>query len=380
MIPVSPTLLFLVNDTDFFLSHRLNLAIAAKEQGYRCIVASPDSASTATLRAHGVEHVSTVSVRDSHGPIGQLRALSDYWRVIGTSKPDLVHLITAKPVIFGGIVARLRGIPVVAAISGLGFVFTANGVIGRLLKLLVALGYRLALNRERSVVVFQNGCDRSVFEELGIVRRCRVSMLRGSGVDLDRIKPHPEPASPIVALLPARLLRDKGLEEFVQAAAISRREERSIIFRLQGKLDPQNPTGISAAELQRWIESGLIEYRAHDSNPDSMLASAHIVVLPSYREGLPKSLVDAAAAGRPVVTTDVPGCRDAIRPGETGLLVPVRNARALADAIGKLADDPDLRQAFGKNGRRMAEEEFDITTISDQHLAMYRGLIARSAD
>lgn len=367
----TPTILFLVNDADFFLSHRLNLAIAARRAGYRAVVGCPPGSATRILAEHGIEYVPTVAVRNSHGVLAQLGAISCYYRVIRQVRPDLVHLITSKPVIFGGALARIMGIPVVSAISGLGHVFTASGARIMVLRTLVCAGYGFALNRKKSIVIFQNEVDRSIFDRLRLIRRARTTIVKGSGVDLSRITVHPEPAGPIIVLLPARLLKDKGVEEFAAAARIVRERRPHVVFRLQGKIDPQNPTGLSLEELADWTAQGLLEHAPHSSDPDRMFAEVHIVALPSYREGFSKSLVDAAAAGRPVVTTDVPGCRDAIEPDRSGLLVPARDASALADAILRLVDDPALRSTMGAQGRWMAEAEFAIERISQQHLDIY---------
>lgn len=366
-----PKVLFLVNDADFFVSHRLNLAVAAQRAGYRAIVSCPPSPTTQVLDDHGIEYVETVAVRGRNGPLGQLRTLASYNRALRTAKPDLVHLITAKPVIFGGSLARLRGLPTVSAISGLGYVFTSNRFRVRLLRALVCRGYAFALNRSLSTVIFQNEVDRSIFARLRLTRRARTLIVKGSGVDLSRVVVHPEPAGPPIVLLPARLLRDKGVEEFAQAALMVKERHPSVVFRLQGKLDPENPTGLSADELARWIDEGWVEHVPHSTDVDQMLADSHLVTLPSYREGFPKSLIDAAAAGRAVVTTDVPGCRDAIRPGVSGVLIPVRDAAALADAILELIEDPDRRAAMGREGRRLAEAEFDLERVTERHLELY---------
>lgn len=368
---VRPTVLFMVNDADFFVSHRLNLAVAVRRAGYRTIVSCPLSPTTRVFDDHGIEYAETVSVRRHNGLFGQLHALISYNRVLRATKPDLVHLITAKPVIIGGALARLRGVPTVSAISGLGYVFTSERPKVRLLRALVCRGYAFALNRPRSTVIFQNEVDRSIFARLRLTRLARTVIVKGSGVDLSRITVHAEPAGPPVVLLPARLLRDKGVEEFAQAARLVKTRHPSVVFRLQGKLDPENPTGLSADELARWIEEGWVEHIPYSTDVDRMFADVHLVALPSYREGFPKSLVDAAAAGRAVVTTDVPGCRDAIRPGLSGSLVPVRDAAALAGAILDLINDPVRRAAMGKEGRRLAEAEFDIDRVTEQHLELY---------
>lgn len=364
-------ILFLVNDADFFISHRLNLALAARDTGYRVVIACPTSDNASAFDKAGLEYIQTSKVRGRNGLLSQLATLVSYRKIIRDVQPDLVHLVTSKPVILGGILARLGRIPSISAISGLGYVFTAQGGRVRVLRALICLGYAFALNHKNSIVIFQNEVDRTLFAKLRLTSRARTMIVKGSGVDLAGITVHDVPAGPPVVLLPARLLRDKGVEEFVEAARIVKIDHPTVIFRLQGKLDPQNPSSVSAVDVARWTSEGVIEHAPYSNNPDRMFSKASIVALPSYREGFPKSLVDAAAAGRAVVTTDVPGCRDAIIPGVTGLLVKVRDAEALAAAISRLLDDAELRASMALAGRRLAEEVFDIRTITQQHLALY---------
>lgn len=365
-------ILFLVNDAGFFFSHRVNLALAAVRCGYTVAVACPADELTARLHTMDIQWLETSRVRDRNGPIGLLGIFVEYFRVLRRWRPSMVHLITSKPVILGGLAARVLRIPVIAAISGLGYIFTGSGMKFRIMRRLAAFGYRLALGHRDAYVIFQNATDRDIFFGLGICSHENSFLFRGSGVDLQRIRPHKEPEGAIVALLPARILRDKGVYEFVAAARIVRGMGSSIVFRLQGIIDASNPTAVRHEEIDGWIEEGVVEYLPYSGDVDTMLASAHIIVLPSYREGLPKTLIDAAAAGRAVVTADVPGCRDAILPGESGLLVPVRDAAALAEAIVQLSRDAGRRRAYGAAGRRLAETHFDLERITEQHLDIYR--------
>lgn len=368
------TILFIVNDAEFFVSHRLNLALAAVGSGMRAIVAAPDGPGAAELPKHGIEHFQTPQVRASSGLRTALTALASYNRAMRVARPDLVHLITSKPVIIGGMLARLHGIPALCAISGLGYAFIGSALKTRIMRLLVILGYRAALNDKDNVVVFQNNDDQKLLNTAGSLSKARLVLIPGSGVDVEQIRPAVEPPFPIVSLLPARLLGDKGVREFVEAAQIVKLRNPDAIFRLQGKIDQSNPTAISQAELTEWVNAGVVEYRPHSNNPHSMYASAHIVVLPSYREGLSKTLIDAAAAGRAVVTTDVPGCRDAMVDNITGLLVPPRNPVKLAEAMTRLIEDDDLRRSFGQAGRSLAERKFDIAAVTQKHLELYASM------
>ena len=370
-------LLFVVNNPAFFLSHRLPLALAAQRAGYDVHVATMAGDSVPRIAAHGLTHHVVPMTRSGKQPLQELRTIWSLWRLFRRLRPALVHLVTIKPVLYGGIAARMAGVPaMVSAISGLGFVFVAQGTKAALVRRVVAWLYRRALGHRNSRVVFQNSNDRDTLRGLGVVRDEQVVMIRGSGVDLSAYPAVPEPAPPIIALMVARLLRDKGVLEFVAAARILQQSGAGVRMRLAGGIDPGNPASVTQADVDAWHREGCIEALGERSDIADLYAAAHIAVLPSYREGLPRSLIEAAACGRAVVTTDVPGCRDAIEPDETGLLVPPRDAQALADAIGRLASDADLRQRLGRAGRRLAQNEFDIEDVCRRHLDIYRTLLA----
>ena len=262
----------------------------------------------------------------------------------------------------------------VSAISGLGFVFVAKGAKASVVRQVVTVLYRLALGHRNSRIVFQNGNDRDVLRDLGAVRNEQVVMIRGSGVDLSDYAAVAEPPPPIVVLMVARLLRDKGVIEFVDASRILRREGANVRMLLAGGIDPGNPASVTQADVNEWQRQGIIEALGERRDIAELYAAAHIAVLPSYREGLPRSLIEAAACGRAVITTDVPGCRDAIEPDETGLLVPSHDAQALAAAISRLANDSGLRQKMGVAGRALAEREFDIEDVCRKHLEIYQAV------
>jgi glycosyltransferase involved in cell wall biosynthesis len=261
-----------------------------------------------------------------------------------------------------------------AAISGLGYVFMQTAGSRGLLRRVALMLYRFALAGRDSRVIFQNAADRDVLVAAGAVRPDQVVMLRGSGVDLDRFAPQPWPDEPVSICMASRLLRDKGVEEFAAAARMARDRGARLRWRLAGSPDPGNPASVDPALVRGWESAGLLEYVGECADVAALYAQSHIVVLPSYREGLPKSLIEAAACGRPVVTTDVPGCRDAVEPGVSGLLVPPRDARALADAVLRLADDASLRERMGAAGRALAERDFGLAGVVQAHLDLYAEL------
>ncbi|BEG76089.1 glycosyltransferase family 4 protein [Achromobacter xylosoxidans] len=371
-------LLFVVNNPAFFMSHRVPVALAAQRAGYDVHVATMDGPAVADIEALGMTHHAIPMTRSGKHPLQELGTLLALLRLFRHLRPQVVHLVTIKPVLYGGIAARLARVPgMVAAISGLGFVFLSNSLKMRLVRAVVARLYRLALGHRNSRVIFQNGADRDLLKSLGAVRDEQVVLIRGAGVDLDLCRALPEPpAPPVVVTMVARLLRDKGVQEFVQAARLLRERGVPVTMRLVGGVDAGNPASATPAEVEAWQREGCVEALGERADVPQLYADSHIAVLPSYREGLPKSLIEAAACGRAVVTTDVPGCRDAIDPGKTGLLVPVRDPQALADAIARLAGDATQRQAMGAAGRALAEREFNIERVARIHVDLYDTLSA----
>ncbi|MGF2684935.1 glycosyltransferase family 4 protein [Marinobacter sp. DUT-3] len=373
MVGISKVILFVVNSPEFFLSHRLPVALAAKEAGYEVHVASAFGDSVKEIRKKGFFYHSINFARSGQNPLVELGTLVKLVRLLKKIKPDLVHLITIKPVLYGGIAARFAGVSgVISAVSGLGTVFLTDSVFAKFRRWLIAKLYSTAFKQKCLRVIFQNPDDRDTLISLGALEVEKTRLIRGSGVSLAdyRYVPEPEVSKPVVVMA-ARLLRDKGVVEFVEAARILRDRGVKAQMRLIGSIDSGNLTSVSKYILGEWEKEGVVEFMGFRSDIAEQYACAHIVCLPSYREGLPKSLVEAAACGRAVVTTNVPGCRDAITPNETGFLVPVRNPVALAGAIQKLVENPELRREMGEAGRVLAEKEFSIEKIVAQHLEIY---------
>ncbi|ABE45881.1 glycosyltransferase family 4 protein [Polaromonas sp. JS666] len=373
------TLMFVVNVDWFFLSHRLPIALEAQRQGYQVHIATGLTDRLDELQRHGLVVHPLALDRSSVGLGNAWRTVAQLWRVFRAVRPDVVHLVTIKPVLLGGLVARLAGVPaVVAAVSGLGFVFMAHGAKAKVRRWLVGALYRVALGHRNLKVIFQNPDDLRSLAKVADLPDSRVTMIRGSGVDLERYIPQPLPGGVPVVVLAARLLADKGVLEFVQAARLLKQRGCHARFALVGTVDPANPTSFTQAEVDAWVTEGVVEWWGHRSDMPQVLVAAQLVVLPSYREGLPKVLLEAAACGRAVVTTDVPGCRDAIDPGVTGVLVPVCNAAALADAMEVLINSPARCQAMGDAGRALAESAFDERQVVAAHLRIYQELVDKS--
>lgn len=373
------TLMFVVNVDWFFLSHRLPIALEAQRQGYQVHIATGLTDRLDELQRHGLVVHPLALDRSSAGLGNAWRTLVQLWAVFRAVRPNVVHLVTIKPVLLGGLVARLTGVPaVVAAVSGLGFVFMAHGAKAMVRRWVVGALYRVALGHRNLKVIFQNPDDLRSLARVADLLDSRVTMIRGSGVDLERYIPQPLPGGVPVVVLAARLLADKGVLEFVRAARLLKQRGCHARFALVGTVDPANPTSFTQAQVDAWVSEGVVEWWGHRSDMPQVLAAAQVVVLPSYREGLPKVLLEAAACGRAVVTTDVPGCRDAIDPGVTGVLVPVCDAAALADAMEGLINSPAHCQAMGDAGRALAESAFDVRQVVTAHLRIYQELVDKS--
>jgi glycosyltransferase involved in cell wall biosynthesis len=374
---LSQRLLLNVNVAWFFLSHRLAIARAARAAGFDVHVAA-DIASDAELAALRKEDLTFHRLRLSRGallPVRDLGYAAQLARVVRRVRPDLIHNVTAKPIVYGTLVARALGVPAILnAVSGLGYSFS-GGQQRRRVSRLVAAAYRLALRRPDVRVIFQNTDDIQAFVNARIIDPAQAILIRGSGVDLEAFAPGPEPRGPPRVVLPARMLLDKGVVEFARAAQLLHSRGTKASFLLAGMMDEANPASLSQHELNQLQHETGVQWLGHVADMPGLLRSIHVVCLPSYREGLPKVLIEACAAGRPIVATDVPGCREVVIHDVNGLLVKPRDAPALAAALQRLLSDPALRARMGAAGRRKAEAEFGVTAVIDATLAVYRDML-----
>jgi glycosyltransferase involved in cell wall biosynthesis len=288
-------------------------------------------------------------------------------------QPDLVHNIAFKPIFYGSIAAFIARVPfIINAPVGMGFVFSSKKWQAKLSRPLVLFAYHLFLNPANSCVVFENPDDMHMMTRLGAVSPDRSILIRGAGVDLNLFSLKPAPKGTPVVILAARMLWDKGVGEFVEASRILQKDGIECRMVLVGDPDEGNPASINEQTLCAWQTEGAVEWWGHRDNMPEMLAQSNIVVLPSYREGLPKVLLEAASCGRAIITTDVPGCREIVRHNENGLLVPVNDAHSLAEAIKTLIDNPNLRSRLGKRGREIVEAEFSEEIVIGQTMALYK--------
>lgn len=369
--------LLVVNGVQKFFTHRGGLALGLRERGWEVEMVVPDDEDDSVIRDAGIPTHSVPLVRSSMSPVTESKTVLALAKLYTERAPVLVHHFTPKPVIYGGIAARLADVPgVVSSIAGLEYPFISDSVQARTLRALAALGYRLALSGDGSRVIFENSSDLDEFVERGLADRSISRVIVGAGVDVEKFRPPAEEREPVRVLLAARMLRQKGVVEFVEAARRLRSEGAGALFLLVGDRDPTNPTSIETEQLRAWgREQGLewVGRLPHDRMPE-LMRSVDVVCLPSYREGAAKVLLEAAAAGRAIVTTDVPGCREAVEPGESGLLVPPRDPDALAEALGRLVRDPRLRRRMGRRGRELAVERFSIEVVVEKTAEIYRDL------
>jgi len=366
-------LLILVNDPAAFLSHRSAVAFGAQSAGYEVHVASKGGDAVDVITGYGFKFHELPLSRSGMNPLVEIwSVLAILWLLWGV-RPDVLHLVTLKPVLYGGVIARFAPVgSVVGAVAGLGFIFMGLSARVKITRWVVVALLKFAFANKRSLMIFQNSDDSQCFIDLHVVPESRTRLIRGSGVDLCSYSYAAEPnGSHLIVTFAARLLFDKGIQEYVDAASILKDRGIDAVFQIAGDIDPASPTSVSAEQLAKWSTYSNIRVLGFQKDMATVLSRSNLIVLPSYREGLPRVLVEAAACGRAVVTTDVPGCRDAITPNVTGLLVPVKNSDALADAIEKLFSTPGLRGEMGSAGRRLAEKHFAIDKIVQKHLDIY---------
>ena len=377
---------YVVNHAAFFVSHRLPIALGARQAGFEVTLvtgqagsASMEHPAVAALGDAQVHHKRVAFRSAGINPLIELWGLIQLVWHIARDRPDLVHCASPKGLLYGGLAARVCGVKaLVLAVSGMGFAFTSSGQ-GSLRRSFAAKVYRalarIAFGHKNVCVIVQNKDDWATLIDSGLARVEQITLIPGSGVVLPGfLSASIEDKQPMV-LLPARMLLDKGVLEFVEAARALKAAAPSWRFVLAGTADYQNPSSVSREQIEAWQAEGIVEWLGHVEDIAPLFAKASIVCLPSYREGMPKSLLEAAAAGCAVVTTDTTGCREAIIPGETGDLVLVRNSHALADTLQSLINDRDRRERYGHAGRRLAVSRFGVDAVIRQTLVIYQELL-----
>lgn len=361
------------NTAWYLYNFRLSLATALRDEGVEVVLVSPGGEYVNRLREAGFRWLEIPLSKGKVNPFADIISLIRLWNLYRKERPVIVHHYTVKCVLYGSCAAHLAGIKaIVNSVTGLGFVFTDNGPVRKFLQGVVLFAYRIVLRNTR--VIFQNSSDRDFFLTMKLVAPDSVELIRGSGVDIDLFQPGEEPQGVPVVMFPGRFLRDKGISEFVESARIVNHNGTKARFILAGDLYEGNPSSISARELQSWTDEGVVECWGWSGQMQNIYLLANIVCLPSYREGLSRTLIEACACGRAVVTTDVPGCRDVVKHGENGLLVPPKDPKALAKAVLELIRSPATRLQMAMVGRKIAERDFSTEKIILETLDVYRKL------
>ncbi|HEY8270499.1 MAG TPA: glycosyltransferase family 4 protein [Pseudobdellovibrionaceae bacterium] len=364
-----------VNTLGSFISHRRGLYLKLKEShDVRVILPTSETKNSTQKEIPEAQLLNIPMSRKGVNPLTELGSIVAYYQQYRKNTPDLVHHFTIKPVIYGTLAARLAGVPkIVNSITGLGFVFTSNSLKAKILGVLVKNLYRFCFSSPKVRVIFQNTDDRDFFVQQRIIQEDRCFLVEGSGVDVHKFTPSPNSDSVMgpKILLASRLLIEKGIFEFIEALKLLKRKNLQFEVVIAGDIDPGNPGSISESQFNEWKRSGIANFLGFQKDMVSILKSIDIACLPSYREGLPMALLEAMAAGKPLVTTEAPGCRSTVREQKNGFLVPIKDPQALAKALEKLISNPALREQMGEESRRISVELFSTEKITSEIIKIY---------
>ncbi|VAX21603.1 Lipid carrier : UDP-N-acetylgalactosaminyltransferase / Alpha-1,3-N-acetylgalactosamine transferase PglA; Putative glycosyltransferase [hydrothermal vent metagenome] len=369
-------IIYFVTEDWYFWLHRMPIAKAALKEGYDVIVATAVAEHGEKIKSEGLRLAPLGLNRSGKNPLREFASLLEITRLYRKEKPDIAHHVALKPVIYGAVAAVLSKTPLtVNALAGLGHVFIAKGFKAALVRFFIKAALRFSLRRKSAITIFENPDDLNLLVKMGLLDERQAVLIKGTGVDTSLFAPPeqelPSDEAPVV-LLSSRMLMTKGIGDFVEAARILKKRQTNVRMVLAGSPDPHNPMSIPLSRLEEWDKEGAVEYWGFKEDMAELLKQVSIVVLPSfYGEGVPRSLMEAASAERPVVTYDVPGCREIIRHNVNGLLVPLRDIEALADAIAVLLEDGELRKKMGAEGRRIVEEEFSEEIVVEKTMNLY---------
>ncbi|MCH7696254.1 MAG: glycosyltransferase family 4 protein [Proteobacteria bacterium] len=368
----SKKIVYLISEDWYFYSHRFDLAKASIKQGYQVTLITRVGQYGDIITKAGINLIDVNFRRAVGNPLADLIVLFRVSGIYRKIKPDIVHHVSLKPILIGSIACLFNSVPIVInAVTGLGNLFLSGNKSTAMLRMLVKPVLLSLLNRRNSWVILQNQDDRKDLIAQGMRTECS-ELIKGSGVNLERFSYSVESNAIPVIMLAARMLRYKGIGEFVEAARLCVKGGLKARFVLVGDVDSENPMSLTREDLEQWHNEGIVEWWGHHNDMPDVMRKASIVCLPTYyREGLPKTLLEAAASGRPVIATDVPGCREIVINEENGLLVPVKNAERLARAITRLAENKQLRIKMGEFGRKLVESEFSVDIINRRTLALY---------
>jgi len=357
-------------------NHRLALAEAVRERGADVSLLAPRDRYAEKLKSAGFQWTEVNLDRKSTDPLTEFRSLVQITRVLRRLKPDLIHNFTLKPVIYGSLASLVLGVPaLVNSITGLGYFFSTQGETLAFKRALVRPLLRMALSIGNRTTVFQHQGDLDAYKGMRVVPSSKATIIPGSGIDVDQFRPRPEPEDPVVVLMAGRMLWDKGVAVIADASRMLKNQGNSFRVALVGQPDPGNPSSISETQLRDWEREGVAEWWGYRDDMPDVYGSCHIVVLPSFAEGVPRVLLEAAAMGKPLIASDLPGCREVISDGENGYLFPAGDARALADSISSLVHDRKLRQKMGEKGRDIVLERFTNEIINERTVQVYQELL-----
>jgi glycosyltransferase involved in cell wall biosynthesis len=369
---MSRKILYFITEDWFFNSHFLDRAVAASKSGLEVVVLANKNEVIDNPNIKNIRFVDLNMDRKSTNILNEIKVLLRIRSIYKVEKPDIVHHVALKPMLYGSVISRLVGIKnIINAPVGMGYAFSSNDFFAKLLKPIIIMLFQLCLPKKNSSMIFENKEDLDFFVDKKIVNSNNAFLIKGAGVDIEYFKPVSERPSPIVVVLIARMLKDKGIREFVEAARILTNKGLNASFCLVGGSDEGNFSSISKDKLNEWHDEGIVNYTGYSKDIRSILEKSHIVCLPSYREGLPKSLLEGIAMAKPIVATDVTGCREVVIDSFNGLLVPARNSIALSESLEKLILNSKLRKSYGYNGRQRAEKEFSSDIVIKKTLSVY---------
>lgn len=371
-----PKIIFLVTEDWYFWSHRLPIARAAKVAGFDVVVVTRVDKHRVRIENEGFRIIPVKLKRQGRNILQEIKSILQIVNIYHKERPDLVHHVAMKPILYGTLAAILNKIPhVINAYAGLGFLFISKKWKARLLKPIFLAIYKVLFLIKPVYAIFQNPEDLLFFINSGIINKKRTVLIRGSGVNLSDFKVTDEPEGRITIMLASRMLWDKGIGELIEATKVLKFKKIDFRTILVGKPDNENPRSIPEKVLKTWHDKGIIEWWGYQEHMPQILSKAHIIALPSYREGVPKGLLEAAACGKPIVATDVVGCREIVKHLENGFLVQVKDVKSLSKALEVMIKDSGLRQKMGAKGRRLVEKYFSEQVVVEKTMELYRQMI-----
>lgn len=370
-------IIYFIAEDWYFWSHRLPIARAARDAGNEVVVVTRVNKHQERIESEGFRVIPIQLKRQGKNIFRELASFIEIIKIYYKEKPDIVHHVAVKPVIYGSIAAMITHVPfTINALAGLGYIFANKGLKSSFVRRIFLVIYKIVFYPQSTTGLFQNPEDLDLFISERIINQKRTELIKGSGVDMSLFDITPEHNGVITILLAGRMLWDKGVGELVEAAKILHSKGIKCRIVLVGKPDTENPKSIPKNILQRWHDEEIVEWWGYQENMIEIFSASHIVSLPTtYGEGVPKFLIEAAACGRPIVATDVPGCREIVREGQNGFLIPAQEAEPLADALEILIKNSELRKRMGKRGREIVEEEFSEQIVVEKTMALYKKLI-----